>query len=186
MSEKNSELFDLNKFLAESVANSSPEEDIAEKVVDEDGVEEDQLFSPDAPEAQDVANGDEEHSEDDMSPELEEFCLQCMRMYANVHLWHLQTGSYAEHEALEAYYESLFELTDSFIEAAVANSGALSCDTSFNLELLPYGEMIEEVEAFKEHVSAQKEQLSEEGMINILDDVLSETDEVLYKLKNLS
>lgn len=183
MSEKQSELFDLNKFLAESAERSSQEE-VAKKVVGEDGVEEDKLLTPDADSG--VANGDEEHSEDDMSPELEEFCLQCMRMYANVHLWHLQTGSYAEHEALEEYYQNLFEHTDSFIEAAVANNGALSCDTSFNLELLPYGEMVEEIEAFKKHVLAQKEQLSEEGMVNILDDVLTETDEVLYKLKNLS
>lgn len=184
MSDNGLELFDLNAYLASESKKTQNLKESYDEVdnPEEMDVEEDKLITqPDSG----VEDGDRVSDEDDMSAELEEFCLQCMRMYVNVHLWHLQTGSYAEHEALQDYYEGLFEQTDDFIESAIATSGAIACDTSYNFELLPYGEMLEEIEAFKEHVEAQKEQQSEDGLVNILEDMLSTTDKVLFKLKNL-
>ena len=45
--------------------------------------------------------------------------------------------------------------------------------------------MLDEIESYKELVESHKEAIDDEGMVNILDDILTLTDEVLYKLKNL-
>jgi hypothetical protein len=39
------------------------------------------------------------------------------------HLWHLQTESYAEHTALNGYYDMIVELTDRLIEAIMGKYG---------------------------------------------------------------
>lgn len=174
----NFEITDLGKFLEEQ--SETIIEDNHEVSEDEHDMEEEDVLLP-----KDHEGEESSEYEGDMSEECETFCLQCMRMYTNVHLWHLQTSSYAEHEALEDYYEDLFELTDTFIETAIANDGGMSCETSYNLELIPYCEMMNEVEAFKELIETHKESVTEESMVNVMDDMLTVTDEVLYKLKNL-
>ena len=181
----NFEITDLGKFLEEQseeikVVEETTEEEKEETMEDEHGEvdEEDVLVPPEDSEEDAPYDGD-------MPEHCENFCLQSMRMYVNVHLWHFQTDSYAEHEALEDYYEDLFELTDTFVEATIANQGSLSCDHSYNLEILPYSEMLDEIESYKELVEQHKEGIEDDGMINTLDDILTITDEVLYKLKNL-
>lgn len=188
----NFEITDLGKFLEEQSeeikvveenSDESKKDESEETVEEQDDVDEEDVLVP----PQDAEGGDEELQgyDGDMPEHCENFCLQSMRMYVNVHLWHFQTGSYAEHEALEDYYEDLFELTDSFVEGTIANQGSLSCDHSYNLEILPYSEMLDEIESYKELVESHKEAIDDEGMVNILDDILTLTDEVLYKLKNL-
>lgn len=169
------EITDLGKFLEEQT--ESIVENDTEVGIDEEDV---LVTNPDSEQepSDDEYNGD-------MSEHCEDFCMQSMRMYVNVHLWHLQTGSHSEHEALEDYYEDLFELTDTFIETAIANDGGLTCETSFNLELVPYSEMKDEIDSYKELVESHKEHVTEESMVNILDDILTITDEVRYKLNNL-
>ena len=39
------------------------------------------------------------------------------------HLWHLQTESYAEHKALNGYYDVIIDLTDRLIETAMGRYG---------------------------------------------------------------
>jgi len=39
-----------------------------------------------------------------------------------VHLWHLQTNSFAEHKALNEYYEKIVELADDFAEVCIGLS----------------------------------------------------------------
>lgn len=122
----------------------------------------------------------------DMSDECEEFCLQCIRMYVNSHIWHLTTDQYSEHEALEEYYHSLLDFTDTYIEAAIANEGGMSCETSYSLEMVPYCNMLDEIYSFKDTLVSHKAKISEDSQQNIIDDMITITDELLYKLKNLS
>lgn len=185
----NFEITDLSKFLEEQ----SEEIKVVEEKKDEATEEKEETMEDnhgDEVDEEDVLvpsdDAEEESPYDgDMPEHCENFCLQSMRMYVNVHLWHFQTDSYAEHEALEDYYEDLFELTDTFVETTIANQGSLSCDHSYNLEILPYSEMLDEIESYKELVEQHKEGIEDEGMVNTLDDILTITDEVLYKLKNL-
>lgn len=178
------EINDLGKFLeeqSEEIKELEEKKESHEEVEEEhDNVDEEDVLVP----SDDDDSGDESY-DGDMPEHCENFCLQSMRMYVNVHLWHFQTGSYAEHEALQDYYEDLFELTDTFVESTIANQGSLSCDNSYNLEILPYSEMLDEIESYKELVEQHKDGVEDDGMVNTLDDILTITDEVLYKLKNL-
>ena len=186
----NFEITDLGRFLEEQSEEIKVVEEKKDKVKDKEETMEDEHGEVDEedvlvpPEASDDSEEDGVYN-GDMPEHCENFCLQSMRMYVNVHLWHFQTDSYAEHEALEDYYEDLFELTDTFVETTIANQGSLSCDHSYNLEILPYSEMLDEIESYKELVEQHKEGIEDEGMVNTLDDILTITDEVLYKLKNL-
>lgn len=47
---------------------------------------------------------------------IEEVFSNLKQSEVNTHLWHLQTSSYAEHKALNAYYDGLLDLTDELIE----------------------------------------------------------------------
>ena len=186
----NFEITDLSKFLEEQSEEIKVVEEKKDQATEEkeetmednhgDEVDEEDVLMP----PEDSEDEDSPY-DGDMPEHCENFCLQSMRMYVNVHLWHFQTDSYAEHEALEDYYEDLFELTDTFVETTIANQGSLSCDHSYNLEILPYSEMLDEIESYKELVEQHKEGIEDEGMVNTLDDILTITDEVLYKLKNL-
>lgn len=45
-----------------------------------------------------------------------------------MHLQHLKTMSFAEHKALNAYYDSILELTDSFVESYFGYYGRVELD----------------------------------------------------------
>ena len=42
-----------------------------------------------------------------------------------MHLTHLKTTSFAEHKALNAYYDGILDLTDSFIETYFGRNGRI-------------------------------------------------------------
>jgi DNA-binding ferritin-like protein len=56
-----------------------------------------------------------------------------------VHLWHLQTESFAEHKALDNYYNEIVELVDTFAEGAISICGRPTQITS--MEFKNYEEM---------------------------------------------
>ena len=69
--------------------------------------------------------------EDDNQTSLnhnEDFCemvCQLLHSQTQVHIFHLGTNSYAEHKALQKYYEGIDELVDSLIESYQGKYGLL-------------------------------------------------------------
>lgn len=51
-----------------------------------------------------------------------------------VHLWHLQTENYAEHKALNEYYDAIVDLTDTFAEGAISICGRPTQITSMEFK----------------------------------------------------
>lgn len=62
------------------------------------------------------------------------------------HLWHFQTTSFAEHEALGSFYPAWIDLTDKFIETYAGKyarpEGGMRCDALPYQEGLPYQYMV--------------------------------------------
>lgn len=94
-----------------------------------------------------------------------------------MHIAHLQTTSFAEHTALNGYYDNILDLTDKFTEAyfgqnkrveIVIPESKLSDATSHLKELLPM-------------LNLERSNYSSE-LQNIIDEILALVDKTLYLL----
>ena len=47
---------------------------------------------------------------------MNNYVSYCFGLRSQIHLFHLQTTSYAEHKALEEFYTQLLELFDTLVE----------------------------------------------------------------------
>ncbi|ASV44291.1 hypothetical protein PBI_SCTP2_276 [Salicola phage SCTP-2] len=124
--------------------------------------------------------------ESNMDEECAECCLHCLRMITNSHLWHLQTENYATHEALEEFYTELNDKCDRLIEISIQLKGHIGRETVYNLELVPYNEMVDEIGAFKEVMNDMQERVEEDSAEHIIEEILSLIDHTLYKLNYLN
>lgn len=103
-----------------------------------------------------------------------------------VHIYHLQTKSFAVHKALDEYYNEIIPLVDSLIESYQGSYGILTGYTSS-----PYLEndnpttylksVLTYVQSNRSVISASDTQLQ-----NIVDEIVALLTSTLYKLVNLS
>lgn len=127
------------------------------------------------------ASGYKEEAE--MKYTVQEFVMCLLHSQTNAHILHLQSRSYAEHKALEAYYEGIDDLIDSFVEAYQGKYGIIE-DYSDDYELptpaLEY--MISKADYIKE---SRKALPQDSELQNIIDEIVSLIDSTVYKLRFL-
>lgn len=101
------------------------------------------------------------------------------------HTAHLQTKSYAEHKALNSFYDDLLGLTDDFIETYQGQYGIITGYEAINIP--KESDMVKYLEDFADEIKSNRENLNKEDthLQNILDEFLSLTYKTLYKLKYL-
>ena len=56
---------------------------------------------------------------------IEKFISTLFASRSQAHIYHLQTKSYAEHVALQAYYEGIVDMIDSIVEAYQGKHGII-------------------------------------------------------------
>ena len=86
---------------------------------------------------QDNEKDSEDDSEDSSSNHNEDFCemvCQLLHSQTQVHIFHLGTKSYAEHKALQKYYESVDDLTDGLVESYQGKYGLLNNYKSYKTQ----------------------------------------------------
>lgn len=96
---------------------------------------------------------------------------------------HLRTGSYAQHKALNKFYDAILDLADQFVETYQGQYGIIKF--SFQAPKIgdPIGYFEDAVKMFTEaHNSIDKK---DTHLHNILDEITSTTYSLLYKLKYL-
>ena len=96
---------------------------------------------------------------------------------------HLRTNSYAQHKALNSFYDDLLDLTDSFVETYQGQYGIIK----FNFDSVKIGEPIpyfeDAAKMFMEgHNAIDKK---DTHLHNVLDEIVGATYSLLYKLKHL-
>ena len=94
-----------------------------------------------------------------------------------MHLTHLQTTSFAEHKALNAYYDGILDLTDSFTETYFGRFKRIDI-------VIPESKMLSAVEHLKEMqqlIDGERENYSSE-LQNIMDEMLGLINTTLYLL----
>ena len=72
---------------------------------------------------------EDQDSQEESSNHNEDFCemvCQLLHSQTQVHIFHLGTKSYAEHKALQGYYEGVDALTDGLVESYQGKYGLLT------------------------------------------------------------
>lgn len=117
---------------------------------------------------------------------MEEMSSALMASQTQVHIFHLQTKSYAEHKALQGYYEDIDDLMDSLIEAYQGQFGIIE-----NYQSMPISkyEGKEQVVSYFEDLMSLIEK-NREGLPshlqNIIDTIVELITSTLYKIKFLA
>lgn len=117
---------------------------------------------------------------------MEEMSSALMASQTQVHIFHLQTKSYAEHKALQDYYEDIDDLMDSLIEAYQGQFGIIE-----NYQSMPISkyEGKEQVVSYFEDLMSLIEK-NREGLPshlqNIVDTIVELITSTLYKIKFLA
>jgi hypothetical protein len=102
------------------------------------------------------------------------------------HIFHLQSSSYAEHEALNDYYDDIVDLIDELVESYQGEYEVLKKYDNYTLNMY---KNTQQVISFFEKLTEDVEDLRSVTDGNFLqgklDDVLELINSTLYKLKNL-
>jgi hypothetical protein len=113
-----------------------------------------------------------------------EFFLTLLHAATNTHILHLQTTSYAEHVALQGFYQELPELVDTVIESIQGRYGQI---IQYPADyFVPSNTPLEELEALQVFVSQNRQYLPQDSEIqNDVDQIASLINSTLYKLRFL-
>lgn len=94
-----------------------------------------------------------------------------------MHIAHLQTNSFAEHKALNAYYDGILDLTDTFTEAYFGRNKRVEI-------IIPESKNMDSVAHLKELESILDSERNNypSELQNIIDEMLGLVDKTLYLL----
>lgn len=95
----------------------------------------------------------------------------------SMHIAHLQTTSYAEHKALNGYYDGILDLTDSFTEKFFGRNGRVEIvvPESKNQDAVSHLKSMQTI------IEAERENYASD-LQNIMDEMLGLVNETLYLL----
>jgi hypothetical protein len=120
----------------------------------------------------------------EMEDPQEELLSQMLGTSAQAKVYHFQTSSFAEHEALGDFYEGFNGLMDKFIESYQGCYGRImmGCD----MEVKPYtlDAPVTFLEVFKSYISGNARMLvmGNPALTNILDEINGLVDQTIYRL----
>lgn len=122
-----------------------------------------------------------------MTPEVissikpEVFLGQFFQSRDIIHLTHLQTTSYAEHKALNSYYDSILGLTDELIESYF---GCIGKRVNIKIPASDYMNAQTHLNQFRDYVKKYRNVLGSNNteLQNIIDEVISLINQTLYLL----
>ena len=155
----------------------------AEEEDDEDEEEEDD-------EDDDEEDDDEEEEDDeDDNDSNEDFCeMVCKILHSRnqAHIFHLQTQSYAEHKALNDYYDGVLGLFDGIVESYQGKYGIIKTYKTFKIEQYKNcKKTISYFDRLLDDIDNLRESVEDSYIQNQIDTVQELINSTLYKLKFL-
>ena len=106
--------------------------------------------------------------------------------HTQTHIFHLQTQSFAEHMALNTYYDGIVPLIDGIVEAYQGKYGIVKGYTNFNLmEYNNTQQVIAYLDTLCKVVYATYETIEDTYIQNLLDGITELIKSTIYKLQNL-
>lgn len=135
-----------------------------------------------------------------MSHAAAELVARCFAARTFAHYAHLSTTSYAQHKALQHFYEDILDATDAFIECWMGVYGKVEMK-DFPQVRIPTGAPVQVITDLRTWIAENREECCEaakddeesEGeeagcteLANLLDNILAVADKAIYKLKFLA
>lgn len=131
---------------------------------------------------------DDDETEDD-SESNDDFCdMVCNILHSRnqAHVFHLQTKSYAEHIALNAYYDAVVPLFDGIVESYQGKYGIIKNFKTFKVEQYKNDKKtISYFESLLDIIDNNRESVDDSYIQNQIDTVQELINSTIYKLKFL-
>ena len=115
-----------------------------------------------------------------------QFVMRCFHARTNAHVLHLQTTSYAEHKALEGFYDELVPLVDRFAETYQGSYGVIEDYPSGFTFSESSEDMIDEFEEWVADNRARIGITSDTHLQNIIDEIVALARSTRYKLRTFT
>jgi uncharacterized protein YicC (UPF0701 family) len=124
--------------------------------------------------------------QNEMSSNFRETISKLLHSRTQSHIFHLQSNSYAEHEALKNYYEDIVDLIDEMVESYQGQYGVINKYGNYTLNMYKNSEqIISYFEGLADNVEDLRTVTDGNFLQGKLDDVLVLINSTIYKLKNL-
>jgi len=171
----------MNKFdLTEKLKEELKKRNLWEQEEDEDDNDNDQEENDDNDEDDDQTSSN--HNED-----FCEMVCQLLHSQTQVHIFHLGTKSYAEHKALQGYYEGVDALTDGLVESYQGKYGLLTNYKSYkNQSYKNKNQVLKYFTGLLSMIEEKRESVEDSYIQNQVDTVQELIYSTMYKLKFLN
>jgi hypothetical protein len=114
---------------------------------------------------------------------VQAFVLCLLHSVTNAHILHLQSRSYSEHKALEAYYTEIGDLVDDYVEAYQGKYGLIE---GYGLTYAEPEPALEYLIGLSQYINVARQQLPQDTELqNITDEMAALVDSTIYKLRFL-
>lgn len=114
-----------------------------------------------------------------------EFIMKCFHARTAAHVLHLKTKSYAQHKALNEFYDDIIDLIDSYAEVYQGEYGVIS---DYPGSYRHYVDPVQFIEDLCDWITENRSDLhtkSDTHLANIVDEILALVATTKYKLKVL-
>jgi hypothetical protein len=158
---------------------------------DEDDIEDDETEDLEDDEDESEEEEEEDDSEDveDDSESNDDFCEMVCRLLQSqtqAHVFHLQTKSYAEHIALNGYYDAVVALFDGIVESYQGKYGIIKNFKTFKVEQYRNNKKtISYFERLLDIIEENRDSVDDSYIQNQIDTVQELINSTIYKLKFL-
>jgi len=106
-----------------------------------------------------------------------------MGMRDQIHYYHLQTEKYAEHKALNDFYDTILDIADKFIESYQGIFGRASGDVSITLKSYTEDSAVNDIKMFSTNIKTLQSQVTAHtDLVNLLDELLNACNKTIYLL----
>jgi hypothetical protein len=158
---------------------------------DEDDTEDEEVddIEDDEDDAEDEEEEDDSENVEDDSESNEDFCeMVCNILHSRnqAHVFHLQTKSFAEHKALNDYYDGVVGLFDGIVESYQGKYGIIKNFKTFKIEQYRNNKKtISYFERLLDIIDENRDSVDDSFIQNQIDTVQELINSTLYKLKFL-
>jgi hypothetical protein len=157
---------------------------LSEKVIEE--LKKRNLWEQDEDEKEEKEESDDDEPKDSNEGFCEMVC-QLLHSQTQVHIFHLGTKSYAEHKALQGYYESIDGIVDGIIESYQGQYGLLTDYKSYKNETYKNKkQVLKYFMGLLDTIDEKRESVDDSYLQNQIDTVEELIYSTMYKLRFLN
>jgi len=110
-----------------------------------------------------------------------------MHSRTQAHIFHLQTPSFAEHKALNDYYDGIVDLIDAFVESYQGKYGIMNGYVGFAIMNYTNKQQVTQYfEALCSTIGELRQGITDSYLDNQVDEMVTLVNSTLYKLKCLN